>query len=266
MTEQIAREEGRRLFGLNPEGYDDARPDYPEWIFEGLRDHGSLAPGAATLEIGPGTGRATRRLLDHGAGPLTLVEPDVRFREMLEAVVATASAPCELIFESFEDARLPSARFQLVVAATAFHWLSPVLGLEKIRSVLAPGGAAALFWNVLTVLGEPDAFHDATQALLAPLSESPSGAPDRVPFALDRSARENDARSAGFERVDYFESTWTVALNTERVGKLYESFSHIQRLAPDARAKVLTQLMEVAEREFAGRVERNVTSCLYLLR
>lgn len=36
-ADYIHRHEGRQLFGLNPAGYDNARPDYPAWIFERLR-------------------------------------------------------------------------------------------------------------------------------------------------------------------------------------------------------------------------------------
>src|SRR5438309_1460157 len=53
----------RRLFGGDPGGYDRARPDYPSRVYEILRARCGLRPGAATLEIGPGSGLATRRLL-----------------------------------------------------------------------------------------------------------------------------------------------------------------------------------------------------------
>ena len=42
MPEHIHLNEGRHLFGLNPQGYADARPDYPQWIFEYLRERGAL--------------------------------------------------------------------------------------------------------------------------------------------------------------------------------------------------------------------------------
>jgi hypothetical protein len=48
------------------------------------------------------------------------------------------------------------------------------------------------------------------------------------------------------------------------VGKLYESFSHIQRLDADARMKLLDDLMTIADTHFNGKVVRNITSCLYL--
>ncbi|HET6471515.1 MAG TPA: hypothetical protein VFG38_06710, partial [Pseudomonadales bacterium] len=50
------------------------------------------------------------------------------------------------------------------------------------------------------------------------------------------------------------------------VGKLYEDFSHIQRMAAPARERLLWQLMKIAATQFGGRVERNVISPIYLAR
>ena len=265
MPEKIDRQEGRHLFGLNPQGYEDSRPDYPVWIFERLRDSGALVPGTSTLEVGPGTGRATRRLLEYGANPLTLIEPDERFAAMLESAIRESTADCRVMHQSFEDAELPANEFDLIAAATAFHWIEPISGLKKVRLLLKENGVAALFWNVLQDLDKEDRFHDATQSLLSPLAVSPSGSPKTVPYALDRRSREADARASGFKHVAHFESRWTLVLDTVQIGKLYEGFSHIQRLDAQSRANLLAELMQVAEVQFNGAVERNVTSCLYIL-
>jgi len=264
MPEHIPLNEGRHLFGLNPEGYADARPDYPMWIFDHLRVCGALVDGTPTLEIGAGTGKATRRLLEYGANPLTIVEPDARFAALLGTVADASPATCRVIHDSFEDVVLADHQFDLIAAATAFHWIEPISGLRKIKRLLRRDGFVALFWNVLGDLDKEDPFHDATQRVLAPLTVGPSEKPDTVPFALDRAAREAEANAAGFTKTDYRESRWSFVLNTDAVGKLYESFSHIQRLDADSRAKLLDELMTIADTQFNGRVVRNITSCLYV--
>ena len=75
---QINRIEGRRAFGLDPAGYDQARPEYPSGVYDLLRKRCGLRSGTRTFEIGPGTGLATKRLLRFGADPLLVVEPDDR--------------------------------------------------------------------------------------------------------------------------------------------------------------------------------------------
>lgn len=264
MSGQIKLNEGRRLFGLNPQGYEETRPEYPLWIFDHLRECGALVAGTPTLEIGAGTGKATRRLLEYGANPLTIVEPDARFAAMLGAVTAASPASCRVLHDNFEDIVLSDNQFGLIASATAFHWIEPTAGLRKIKRLLRREGFVALFWNVLGDVDKDDPFHDATQSLLAPLAVAPSGKPDAVPFALDRKARQAEAEAVGFKKIVYRESRWSLVLTTDAVGKLYESFSHIQRLDAEPRAKLLDDLMTIADTQFKGNVVRNITSCLYV--
>lgn len=267
MAEFIDRSEGRRLFGLNPQGYEDARPAYPEAIYEFLLEHRALVPGTATLEVGAGPGLATRRLIELGASPITIVEPDRRFAPMLTALRDATGADVRLVSNTFEAAALPAGAFALVAAATSYHWLDPRTALDKIADALAPGGYVALWWNVFQDLDRDDAFHDATLPLFANQSISPSGAPDAIPFPLDRAAREAEFACSGrFETVSYAQTRWTLVLDTPRVGRLYESFSHIQRLPNAQRSQLLERLMEIAQTQFGGRVERNMTSPIYLAR
>src|SRR6266567_2675260 len=46
--------------------YNKARPIYPDALFERLISVAALAPKAKLVEIGPGTGQATRPLADRG--------------------------------------------------------------------------------------------------------------------------------------------------------------------------------------------------------
>ena len=266
MTRTIDRSEGRTLFGRNPEGYDAVRPDYPPWVYQRLQDAGALVAGAATLEIGAGNGLATRELIAHGANPLILIEPDARFARLLQSIIDDSDVDCRLIGQSFENAALDPGTFDLVASATSFHWVEQRPGLTKIYDLLRPGGCIALWWNVFQVLDRRDAFHDATRSLLAPLATSPSGDAQGIPFALDRVARETALNDVGFEDIEYIESHWALTLSTQQVGLLYEGFSSIQCLSEDERRSVLDALMHISDAHFNGRVERNMTTCLYLAR
>jgi hypothetical protein len=61
-VQRFGRDEGRRLFGADPAGYDFARPGHAERVYEVLVERCGLRPGTSVLEVGPGTGQATRRL------------------------------------------------------------------------------------------------------------------------------------------------------------------------------------------------------------
>ena len=265
MPDLIDQEEGRSLFGSDLQNYQDIRPQYPEQIYRFLVSSGALYAGVPALEIGSGNGLATGRLLELGADPMTLVEPDRRFSHSLVCLSEPYGAEVTLIEESFEDAELPRSHYGLVAAATSFHWIQASVGLTKIAKILRPGGYAALWWNVFGDPDRNDPFHDSTQMIMQRLSSSPSGRPDAIPFALDADARLHDFSKIGkFDTPECEFHRWTLTLNTEQVGSLYSTFSSISRLPEYERKSILDRLMMIAEREFGGVVKRNMVSSVYL--
>src|SRR5215510_178184 len=99
----------RRLFGGDP-----GRPDYPSRVYDILTARCGLRSGVATLEIGPGSGLATRRLLALGANPLVAVEPDERLATYLSEQLQAAGLSIDLRVEAFEEAALEGSSFDLV--------------------------------------------------------------------------------------------------------------------------------------------------------
>src|SRR5262249_38175362 len=146
--------------------YDAARPEYPERVYELLRERCGLRPGARTLEVGAGTGLATRRLVAAGADVLA-VEPDASMAALLPAAAQVQAA-------AFEDVELDPASFDLAVSATAFHWVDEPVGLRRVARALRPGGWFAQWWNMFGDPDQLDAFHLATQSIVGGLAEGPS--------------------------------------------------------------------------------------------
>jgi SAM-dependent methyltransferase len=109
--------DARRLaFGRVAELYDRVRPDYPRVLRDAVLD---ALPSPATgrvLEIGAGTGKATRWLTSRGHRVVAL-EPDP---EMARVVVSRLPASVEWRQNDFE--RWPSdERFAAVVSVQAWH-------------------------------------------------------------------------------------------------------------------------------------------------
>src|SRR5271156_6674162 len=160
----IHRMFGRQAFGRDPAGYDAARPAYPGWVFDFLRERCGLVPNAATFEIGAGTGTATRRLLELGANPLLAVEPDDRLAAFLRKTIPDKAL--KVVVAPFEEAVLQEASFDLGLSAPAFHWLNEDFALTKVAKLLRPGGWWAMLWNVFGDSCRPDPFHEATKSLV----------------------------------------------------------------------------------------------------
>jgi SAM-dependent methyltransferase len=258
----IPRQVGRRAFGHDPAGYHESRPDYPEWVYQTLRSRCGLDPGAATFEVGAGTGTATHRLLDLGAEPLIAVEPDARLADFLRA--NNPGPALRIVVSTFEDVELEVSAFDLGVSATAFHWLEERAALRKVARLLRPGGWWAAFWNVFGDDSRPDPFHDATVKLLEGPS-SPSAGAHGMPFGLDADARSAALKETGaFDIVDIRTSRWSLVLNVDQTMALYGTYSNVN-VRPD-RDAVLAELGRIARDEFGGRVIRNMMTSLYVAR
>jgi SAM-dependent methyltransferase len=131
----VNRERLRATFGEDAERYDRIRPDYPEALFTDL-------PPGRVLEIGCGTGQATLPLAAAGR-TITAVELSDTMAAIATRKLAAFPA-VEVIVSAFEDWPLPETPFDLVLSATAFHWLDPGTRMRKSAAALRPGGTLAV--------------------------------------------------------------------------------------------------------------------------
>jgi ubiquinone/menaquinone biosynthesis C-methylase UbiE len=134
------REALRSLFDGVAGLYGATRPGYPAEIVDAVCAQAGLGPGAEVLEIGCGTGQLTEDLVGR-AFNLTAIDISPA---MIEAARSTVADPltCFQVC-SFEDFA-GSAHVDLIVSATAFHWVDPAVGLAKAARLLRPGGWLAL--------------------------------------------------------------------------------------------------------------------------
>jgi SAM-dependent methyltransferase len=122
MAEDQERERLGTTFELAAELYQDARPDYPEVLFDRLLRLTEMRPGDRVLEVGAGPGKATLPLLRRGLR-VTAIEPGAALAGRARANVA--GHPAEVVQVRFEDWPGPWGVFDLVAAATAWHWVDP---------------------------------------------------------------------------------------------------------------------------------------------
>ncbi|MYW90308.1 class I SAM-dependent methyltransferase [Amycolatopsis rubida] len=161
-------------FGAVAEAYERYRPGYPAELAEKVLDYAG-APVAEALEIGAGTGKATRLFAGRGIA-VTATDPDpamlAELRKHLPAGVETRRG-------ALEDLR-PDRRYGLVYSAAALHWTDPAGRWPRIAALLAPGGVFASFGGPVD-LADPvvQKAIDEAQAPFLESAEFPS--PDGTP-------------------------------------------------------------------------------------
>ena len=103
-----------------------------------------LLPADATdvLEIGAGTGILTR-LLSTRVEHVTAVEPDERMR----AVLSDSGVKADVRAGHGEELPVGSSSYDVVVAASAWHWVDETRAIPEAARVLRAGGRLALTWN-----------------------------------------------------------------------------------------------------------------------
>lgn len=257
---------GHNLFGRDAGAYAAGRPDYPDALFDLLAARTGLGAETRVLEIGPGTGQATRRLLGLGVASLTAVEPDARMAARLAASLDGGTASrLRLLVSRFETAPLDAGTFDVAVAASSFHWVDPQRGLAQVRALLRPGGSFAPWWNVFHDMSGATPWSRAIRPLFDALVMPPSFVGTRH-YSLDVDARIAEMAEAGFTDIEHRLFRQPIRLTPDRVRGFYASFSPVLRLAEVERAAWLDRIAAIVDRDFGGSVEHELLTALYLCR
>jgi len=138
------REQLRATFDSVARLYHQARPDYPDELYDELVRLAGISPGDRVLEVGCATGKATIPLARRGFA-ITCVELGAELAMEARANLA-GFGNVEVVNAPFETWPGGPEPFDLVFAATAWHWIDPAVRYRKAWEVLRPGGHLA-FWS-----------------------------------------------------------------------------------------------------------------------
>ena len=180
------------------DAYDAGRPSYPAQLYDAIERLGHPLRGADVIEIGAGTGIATRALSERGARVVAVDIGEQMLRRLRartpESPVAIATAEALPFAEHTAD---------LVCAAQAWHWVNVDYGAPEVRRVLRRGGALAVWWNNVVADGEP--WFEAQQARLEAMNPS---------YSRDyRSAPADEPLARYFANIDVFTARWSRTLS-----------------------------------------------------
>jgi ubiquinone/menaquinone biosynthesis C-methylase UbiE len=243
---ETERREQRFVFGEVAELYDRARAGYPEELVDDvLAFVEGNGRALRALEVGAGTGKATRAFARRGLEILAL-EPS-------PAMSAVAMRHCSqfsgvrFVSATFENWPVEVSGFDLLFSAQAWHWVDTSVRYVKAARALRPDATLALFWNETHWRGEPlrDELDEVYRRLVPELHARNPSFPGLSPRP------EDDEMAADITGAGVFADTttrtypWRARLTGERLVELLGTQSDHRLLPEEARAQLFEALGEL---------------------
>ena len=248
-------------FDAAADHYEGARPSYPDELFDDLVELARLKPGDRVLELGCATGKATRPMLERGFS-VVCVERGPRLAA--HARRALANLPVEIHVVPFEEWEGEPAAFDLVYAATAWHWLDPLVRYRKAHLVLRPHGHLA-FWSALHAFPPGfDSFFSDIQEVYDAIGQSHPGEwPPPQPDQISDSPAEIEA-SGVFEAVEVRRYVWERSYTADEYIALLNTFSGHIAMEDAKREHLYQEIRRRIGRRPGGRVLRHWYAILHV--
>jgi SAM-dependent methyltransferase len=257
------QERRRRSFDAIAGQYLAHRPPYPAAAFELLAAR--VPPPARILEVGPGPGLATLPLAKRG---YRIVAVELGAELAAEASRNLVAYPgVRVVNADFEDWQSPRPHaFDLLLAASSWHWIDPAVGYERAWRALRAGGWLALmanhprpgrcgtrsrrFWDATDAL-----YRRFAPALVRRRGWNPSRLPNQaVPIR----------RSGRFGPVERHVIAWRRTFSADDYIGLIDTYSDHRTLPDGARRQLFAAIHQLADAEFGGQVPRYYRTVVYL--
>jgi SAM-dependent methyltransferase len=253
-----------RVFDEVPELYDRVRPGYPDELVADLVAITGIDRDSSILEVGCGTGQATRSLAALGCS-VTAIEPGAGMAALAHHRIA-AFGNVTVETTTFEEWADRGRRFDVLVAASSWHWVDPSVGWQRAHDVLHPGGWMALLGHVVVRRpGEPEVYAET-----ADLHERfCPGNPDWGDPPLEEDVRTTDAGWGLVEDPgELFGPTivrWYPTVqwfDGDGFADLLRSTSLYRKLDRDVREPLLAAIAERIRTRMGDRAQRRYLSVL----
>lgn len=134
-----------KRFDGKGEVYSKFRPSYPSEFIDYLFNYVGLSADSVVADIGSGTGKLTKQLLERGCRVYG-VEPNPDMRKIAEEKLDGFGGFVSVDAVA-EKTTLPDSSVDFITVAQAFHWFNRESFKQECRRILKPGGKVILAWN-----------------------------------------------------------------------------------------------------------------------
>ena len=243
--------------------YQKTRPRYPQSLINRVIELAELPAGANILELGCGPGIATVPFAELGFSMVCL-EPSQEACQLARQNCATYPS-VEIQNLTFEEWELEPKRFNAVLAASSFHWVSPEIRCPKAAAALKDQGNLILLWNA-GVLPHNEVYQVLNEVyqIQAP-SLAKYHAEERV--NQEESIRElgqNIIDSGLFEDLVYEQLVCEVTYNIDDYLALLQTYSVYIALNDETRNSLLENLRKTLENNCGSSIEASYLSAFHV--
>ena len=247
----------RLSFNEVPDIYEEIRPSYPAALFDVLFEMLPSAP--MIVEVGPGTGQATKDLLARGAS--------VHAVEIGPATAAKLRQNCpstrlQVSLGDFEEIELPRSNADALFSATAYHWISSAAQTDRPAWLLKPGGVVAIVDLIQVADAADRGFFQAAQPIYERYGEGHRGPAAPARPAVDPEIRGVLVEDGRFHQVTLRRWDWDKTYTAAEYRKLMLSYSGTQMMAPSQQQGLLDDMEAFISAEFDGRITRPLVATL----
>jgi Dimethyladenosine transferase (rRNA methylation) len=232
----------RLTFNEVPTEYDNLRPQYADALSDDIIQFSSVDKTKKALEIGIGTGKATLPFLKTGC-ELTAIELGDKLAQYSKEKFAKYEN-LKILNQDFESVLLEENSYDLIYSASAFHWIQPEAGMQKVSCLLKPGGVFA--WLSVQPAPTDENIHNELQKVYREYERYFKGnVPEfnRQPETEEKQLyRANLLRKYGFVdvREDLYSGTRT--LNAKEYATLCSTYSDHRAIPEEDRIQFLQKI------------------------
>ena len=253
----------RTTFDQVAEIYDEVRPGYPDEVIEDVILISGIPRNGRILEIGCGTGQATVPFAQRGYS--------IHCLEMGKNMANIASENLrpypDITIENikFEDWPSQKKTYDMVLSATAFHWVPSEIGFPKAAECLKETGYLVLLSNMhpSPYTGFFERVHKVYQDIVPDWKDPREGLSTDEKIKL---GKRNINGTGFYDKVLVKKYEWVKEFSSEGYIKLLNTFSNHRNLEKEKRNRLFNRIERLIDEEFHGKISRPYLTVLYAAR
>ncbi|HMF70213.1 MAG TPA: methyltransferase domain-containing protein [Flavitalea sp.] len=238
--------------------YNVARPCYPDELFSTLIDVTDLHEGSRLLEIGAGTGQATKPLAKKGFD-ITAIELGVAMAEVAKYELRDHKN-VRIVTGAFEEMTLPSTAFDLVFAATSFHWIEPSIKYLKSHEILKRKGHLAIIHTNHISDEKGDTFFNVSQPIYDRYDFTDKHQKPQLPKNKDLKAGNID--ESLFRLIHFQLYPVIITYSAKNFVRLLNTYSNHLAATKEVRQAFFDEIEELINDKFQGKIDKHFSMSL----